>query len=511
MSAAFNLIEDPWIPVVDSAGGPPRLRTLADLLLDASSLREIWSPSPLETIALHRLALAVLHAALRGPASIAEGRTLLRDGWPRRDAEEYLERWRARFELFDVERPFFQFASVSDGTLSPITRLAHERATAHNPTLFDHSRDDEPPTLPPDVAARLLVTHQLYALQGGNNKPFYLSNGPMGGKISVIVLGEDARTTLAANLVRYDGDEPMPFDDDAPAWEQDDPAVPDRHGTTPRGYLDYLTWQSRAIRLRANEDGTVSRCEYRQNLKLPQDVTPDPFVPYRRDEKRGLLPLEARSGRALWRDAHAIIAGTLERSLRSTPNGVLGWLSEIADPDSRPRGLVAGGIVSSQAKVEHWVLGRLPVSIRLLRQEAVREVLGEAIARAEAGGRALNRAARRVATLLVAPESDQPGAPRPDRGAVSSVMESLRAHEGYYPALEPAFGALARELAGTGDVDDALMIWTDAVYRTAQAAFATAVSGLDGSARSLHARAAGERTLARQLRDIKPSAQEANT
>ena len=136
-----------------------------------------------------------------------------------------------RFELFDPERPFFQFASVADGSLSPITRLAHERATAHNPTLFDHSRDAEPQTLAPDAAARLLVTHQLYALQGGNNKPFYLSNGPMGGKISVIVLGENVRKTLAANLVRYDGDEPMPFDDDAPAWEQDDHAIagPQRH------------------------------------------------------------------------------------------------------------------------------------------------------------------------------------------------------------------------------------------------------------------------------------------
>lgn len=508
--SAFNLIDDAWIPVIEPAGGSPRLRTLADVLLDASSLRELWSPSPLETIALHRLALAVLHAALRGPASISEGRTLLRDGWPRSDLEEYLGRWRARFELFDPERPFFQFASVADGSLSPITRLAHERATADNPTLFDHSRDAEPPTLAPDAAARLLVTHQLYALQGGNNKPFYLSNGPMGGKISVIVLGENVGKTLAANLVRYDGDDPMPFDDDAPAWEQDDHATPDRGGTTPRGYLDYLTWQSRAIKLHPNDDGTVSRCEYRQNLKLSADVAPDPFVPYRRDEKRGFLPLEARSGRALWRDAHAIIAGTLERPLRSTPNGILGWLSEIGDPDTRPRGLLAGGIVSSQAKVEDWVLGRLPVSERLLREAALRDALAEAVARAETGGQALGRAARRVATLLLAPESDRPEAPRPDRHAVSRVADSMRVHESYYPALEPAFGVLARELAGAGEVDGALMIWTGAVYRTARLAFASAVSGLDGSGRSLHARAAGERTLAGALMDLRPSEQGAS-
>ena len=39
--SAFNLIDDPWIPVIEPAGGSPRLRTLADVLLDASSLREI--------------------------------------------------------------------------------------------------------------------------------------------------------------------------------------------------------------------------------------------------------------------------------------------------------------------------------------------------------------------------------------------------------------------------------------------------------------------------------------
>src|SRR5262249_25324965 len=154
--------------------------------------------------------------------------------------------------------------------------------------------------------------------------------------------------------------EPMPTDGDAPAWEQDVHEQPHRAGTVPAGYLDYLTWQSRAIKLTANDDGCVTTCDYRQNLKLPPDVSPDPLVPYRRGEKRGFLPLQARRDRALWRDAHAVIVGTLERSLRSTPNGVLGWLSEIADTDTRPRGLLAGGIVSAQAKVEHWLLGRIP-------------------------------------------------------------------------------------------------------------------------------------------------------
>jgi CRISPR system Cascade subunit CasA len=510
MSLQFNLVTDPWVPVIEAAGGPLRVRSLADVLSDASALREIWSPSPLETIALHRLALAVLHAALRGPANVPEGRALLRDGWPGTDVGDYLERWRSRFGLFDPQRPFFQYASVPDSKVSPVTRLAHERASANNPTLFDHSRDGDPPLLAPDAAARLLVAHQLYALGGGVNKPFNLSHGPMAGKLSVIVLGENLRTTLAANLVRYGDDLPMPMDDDAPVWEQKALAQPDRNGTFPRGYLDYLTWQSRAIKLRPNADGTVSTCEYRQNLKLTSDVPPDPLVPYRRDLKRGFLAVEVRRGRALWRDAHAIIAGTLEGSLRAVPNGVLAWLSEIAEPDTRPRGLIAGGIASNQARVEHWVMGRLPVSTRLLHDDTVRGALAESIARAEQGGQALGRAARRTATLLVAPASDEPGAPRPDTSVIAPVAESLGAHEIYWAALEPAFDVLARELGGTPDIE-AIATWTTAVRDTARAAFVAAVRQLDGSARSLRASAGGERVLAAELSKLNPAPQEAST
>ncbi|MBU0608857.1 MAG: type I-E CRISPR-associated protein Cse1/CasA, partial [Armatimonadetes bacterium] len=66
MAWSFNLLHEPWIPVLlsaaDSAGpGGQRQMGLAEVLIRAHEIREIADPSPLVTVALHRLLLAVLH------------------------------------------------------------------------------------------------------------------------------------------------------------------------------------------------------------------------------------------------------------------------------------------------------------------------------------------------------------------------------------------------------------------------------------------------------------------
>ena len=255
-----------------------------------------------------------------------------------------------------------------------------------------------PRRLAPDAAARLLVTHQLYALQGGNNKPFYLSNGPMGGKISVIVLGENVRETLAANLVRYDGDDPMPFDNDAPAWEQDAPATPDRNGTTPRGYLDYLTWQSRAIKLHPNDDGTVSQMRVPAE---PQAARPTsrrirlcPTDVMRSEVSCRLRPAAAeRCGAMLTRSS---LARSSARCAR-LPTASWGGCRRSRIPILARGGFSLAGSLPRRRRSSTGCSGGSRSPTRLLRDEAVRDALAEAIARAEAGGRALGRAARRVA------------------------------------------------------------------------------------------------------------------
>ena len=66
MTYSFNLIDEPWIPCLRPDGTTIALG-LRETLLQAHELREIRGDTPLETAALHRLLLAILHRVF-GPS-----------------------------------------------------------------------------------------------------------------------------------------------------------------------------------------------------------------------------------------------------------------------------------------------------------------------------------------------------------------------------------------------------------------------------------------------------------
>lgn len=497
----FNLVEDPWIPCLAPGTARPRELSLGELTERAGELTGIWCQSPLETAALHRLVTAVTHSALRGPARIAEGRALLADGKLPTEVGDYLKRWRERFELFDPERPFYQQVDPPDAKESPLNRIYHEYASANNQTLFDHHLDDDRTAVSPAEAARALVTHQAYALGGGVNKPFNLADAPLAGRLCVLPQGPTLAETIALCLVRYGDGAPIPCEEnDAPAWEQDDPAEPNKAGSVPRGYLDYLTWQSRAIQIGPGE--RVVRCRYRQNLKLADDpVTIDPLVPYRKDDKRGLVFLRLRPDRALWRNLDAIIRGTLHKEIH--PHGVLGWVAELTDA-ATPHGMLVAGITRDQAKVLHWSLARLPLTRRLLSDAQAREALDAAVSYATKGESALGRAVYRLAKLLVAPASEQPDAPPYDKDTVRKAVTALQPAGLYWPQLEPAFAALVERIgtATAGDATEtATLEWAELVRRAADDALERVGKSLDGG-RGLAAAARARQSLTLGLAEL---------
>lgn len=177
---SFNLIDQPWLPCVthDGAGKEVSLR---DALLRAHDFRELYDPSPLVTVSLHRLLLAILHRAYQGPEGIEEWSDIWRGG--RFDAARlnaYLDQWQHRFDLFDPARPFYQVPFIDGERLSPIWRLAQENASGNNATLFDHSIDGSPGQMPAAMAARYLVAIQATAVAGGNSTPtLRFRNGPV--------------------------------------------------------------------------------------------------------------------------------------------------------------------------------------------------------------------------------------------------------------------------------------------------------------------------------------------
>ncbi len=179
----FNLIEEPWISCLMPDGAIKEFNLL-DALTKAHEIREINDDSPLVVVSLHRLLLAILHRNF-GPKNFDEWKNLWRKGqWDEATLKAYFQSGscKNRFNLFDDERPFYQYPKVTKkgGTESdklPIETLMQEKATGANATLFDHTFKAKETGRPAAVAARYLITRHSFSLAGGVSYPFNFSNG----------------------------------------------------------------------------------------------------------------------------------------------------------------------------------------------------------------------------------------------------------------------------------------------------------------------------------------------
>lgn len=531
MAASFNLIDEPWLPCIDLDGTSVELG-IRDVLTQAHELRELYDPSPLATVSLHRLLLAVLHRAYGGPASARLWRNIWDAGFFEAQAvHAYLLNWRDRFDLFDPVRPFYQVPFIEEmsdpAKQQPVAKLAQEAAVGNNATLFDHRADQVPAGVPASEAARHLVACQAYSIGFGKSFPFPLSDSSLIRGYSVLACGSTLFGTLALNLMPYNMHQPIPWlsGDDAPCWEQAVLAEPDKNGTPPRGYADYLTWQSRQVHLISDAGGnTVTRCQLRQNLKLA-GKSYDPFKCYVRDNQAGWRARSFRPERALWRDSHLLFDATSGGSAASSRPELLNWLAQVEEVDqvsstaiSTPT-LRAFGLSTDRGKSASVVLWRreeLPLPLELLANDVAEQVLRDALALAEDANACLERTAWLLAKLLLAAGSDDPAQRQPDSDAgVKPLARAFSVSRRYWPSLEAPFHELMirlpvdRTVLPDGDqVERAvyglgeLPIWGQTVQRVARTAFLEMTSSLGTSARTLKAVAMAERELRVSLHDL---------
>src|SRR5712692_7117527 len=108
MMPSFNLVDQPWIPCLLPDERKPQDLSLRDTLTRAHEVREVLASSPLVTMALHRLLLAVLHRNF-GPRDFNVWKSLWAGGrWDGKVVTEYFAQWHSRFYLFNNGRPFYQ-------------------------------------------------------------------------------------------------------------------------------------------------------------------------------------------------------------------------------------------------------------------------------------------------------------------------------------------------------------------------------------------------------------------
>ena len=215
MTYSFNLIDEPWIPCFRYDGTPVSCG-IVDTLLEAHLLSGLRGDTPLETAAVHRLLLAVLHRIF-GPKNRNEWKKLWYEGHFDEDRlKAYLHSQSVvqAFDLFDSERPFFQPRMASNESvpviqqekrkgkqpleslidraqtgdipyadMTPITSLVMHAASGNNSTLFNHTTEAVGLDLTPAQAARSLVTSQLFGVSGtsGVSTNFVDAPGPAKG------------------------------------------------------------------------------------------------------------------------------------------------------------------------------------------------------------------------------------------------------------------------------------------------------------------------------------------
>jgi CRISPR system Cascade subunit CasA len=474
---SFNLLERPWIPCLTLQGVTEPL-SIPDTLARARELLSITHESPLVSISVMRLLLAVLHRVY-GPQNAASWMMRWRaPSFEMAALDVYMDRWRGRFDLFDAGHPFYQDASIPRTLAGPVSKLIHGAASGNNATLFDHSVDDRCAPITAQEAALHLVTHQTFAV-GGTATPdpsvpkskFTKGSPTVKGTLS-LVRAADLYQTLLLNLRRYSPAQEVPFAgaQDNPAWERTRPAQAVER--IPSGWVDLLTWQSRRIILCPEGDAMAPVVGKAAVMK--GETVSDSFalqgkdsmmawrlLPQARKDTNPWSPLAFHETRAVWRDAYSLFGNFGDQSIRPP---ILDWIGELTEEgldETQRYALDVAGLCTFQAKVLSWHAEALPLPLTILKLPALCAQVKTALEMAENGQRALVSGTKRLAERLLTPQDRASGEKKvPDKKAVSRLSEALLRLEHYWADLQIKFQRFIVDLAAAGpeaiDIDTGL-------------------------------------------------------
>jgi len=514
MSNSFNLVEEEWIPSRNLDGKISEM-SIRGVFQNAKNILDIRDQSPLVAPSVSRILLAILHRNF-GPKTESAWKEMWKAGqFERETLDKYLSEWSHRFDIFDADRPFYQAPGFERVKTTSMNKLAMELASGNNPVLFDHSTDSEPQRMTPAEAAKVLVAHQSFALGGtiGGYKRSrgYTTHATMARGAIVMLHGNNLFETLMLNLTQYkpEDDIPMVATEDKTIWEREEIEYWGQRRTV-MGYLDYLTWQNRTIRLLPeNEDGQirVSNVYLAEGVQLHDDQFPDPMILYTIDEKRGALPLKFSRFKDVWRNSHAFLM--LHDDSYRIPNA-FHWISRFVNdgtiPTSRRYNIGIYGLGTDKAKIHFWDQSSIPLPMNYLDDKELVLQLGKALGYTENVSRIL----RKKLYLLVRHVISTKGQRNPDSSELSSILGSLDSQSDYWANIEIPFYHLMTELPQYPVEEREIRIaqWVNAdVKKTAESSFDRALEAFSTTGRSLKAVTLAKRefdiAMYKQLEDVR--------
>jgi CRISPR system Cascade subunit CasA len=502
---SFNLVSEPWIPV--RTQGQIELLSLEQALLRAAEIECIEDPSPLVAVALHRLLLAVLYRALQGPQTLENNLEWLENGFPNELIQKYFIQWKHRFDLFDLDRPFFQ---VPDLHLSGFNNQpkswtvldAEVSDGGQGADIFNHeNRRPEPIT--PDLAVRILLSRQTFAL-GGLSRTFVYSSkrSPSPSAIFLIPQGRNLLETLCYNL---DPNNFALLDFDIPFWESESSVnialLRKKNAGEVMGCVQAYTWMSRSVKLVPKEsEGKIAIEEVFFTSGLAPEFDKeryfDPMVGtqiVRSGPNKGEHMFSGfRDGRQFWRDFHSLFPVKLQAGV-SRPRVIDISLRLYSEFGKEVKMGVYGICNATQeAKIDfaRQEVYLLPEALSVNRLSDVYSSLEDAMKTAEVIGESLVDATQTLALKILSH-----GSRKVDKGDVTKMVDGFPTFLNYWSTLEKAFSELLIRLTADYRWEVIEKFWIEQVIQASDRAWELTRNSVGDDAFALRAIYSAEGSL----------------
>lgn len=488
MTRTFNLIEEPFLPAVMLDGTAADV-SIRQALIDAHRIAAIEGEPASVTFALHRLLLAILYRAL----PVERPREEWRELWeapelPAGDIGSYLDDWSHRFDLLDPVQPFLQVADLhtARNEFSELEKLIPDIPNGEQ--FFTVRAGPGARSLSLAEAARYLIHAQAFdpsgiksgavgdsRVKGGKGYPIGTAwAGNLGG---VLVQGGTLKETLLLNLVlgsTQDDDRPWSGPEDQPVWErqpltavEESPgrSTGDVPGRAPKGPADLLTWPSRRLRLRVEDDRVAGVLIANGDVLWPQNRHPwEAMTAWRHSEPQSkkyrttvYMPRQHDPDRSFWRGAGAVLP--LADRNRQTSEGTTGlpcrtlrWLQgaveDVLGPDFILRTRAIGVVYGSNSSVIDEVYeDSMIIPAALLDKPDLQQGVLDVIARTDRAVQALGDLGRDLEQAA---------------GGVGDALRSRARQQGFH-LLDHPFRRWLGALRSDSDLEAAMDGWfTDA-------------------------------------------------
>ncbi|MBI4774287.1 MAG: type I-E CRISPR-associated protein Cse1/CasA [Deltaproteobacteria bacterium] len=505
----FNVLTEPWIPVIRLDGSRDELGILS-CLEQAHELREVRDPAPIIEFGLYRLLVAFVLDALilanRRPEDPLDLKAFMDgDRFDSRLIENYIKECGDVFDLFHPERPFLQ-TKMDKAKTKPLAGMFPVAPSGTNVNHWHHEHEDDL-IVPCQVAVRLLTTIAPFMTAGGAGLSPSINGAPA---IYALPMGKNLFETIVLNIPLRNQDS----GDGVTAWRSKRSPGEERSQATT---VEALTWRPRQIQLvpELGNDTSVSVREMKFEKGDSTGLTwIDAGLGYRYDKDK-VTPIRMRENRPLWRDAGPLLLlNELEHGRDKTKVSfrrpdVVEQAFALTDVGERLVIQIYGMRTDMKMKVFEWAKSAWSMPSNLGRSTRLGSLVHRELELADSAARWL-----RFAILALAPEFEReerkpPGKRKAwDKRSIRNLAD--RCERAYWQHLEFSFHPLMKAFAALDPnaPDDPSLIattardWRKSIRRLAIEQFEVLAEDMDADSDALERRVRARTRLNNNFRKV---------